>query len=544
MAYTQTPRVDTRSQHFIPVAYSLHSEDYHATLDFPAPDTFGLNNFVPQKRMLGPDEGELYIVNRPALSGAVIDNGNTNSLVARGIYIWEKTTALTYYYAVVGTKVYTSTDGSTWTLRHTLSTSATTPVRFTEFINSATNAKSLVMLDGVQGFIFTSDAAGTEITDVDFPTPHIPFPVYLDGYLFVAKKDTGDIYNSNLNDASAWTAGNFISCELFPDDVKAIVKQQNQILAIGLHGSEYFYDAANATGSPLKRIDGAILPFGTFFADTIAFNKDSLTFMANMNDGEPALIHVKGQQWEEITPNFMMPRFVAALDGGGISTYDNVWGYYTRARGELFYCLNINANATSSEESSGNTFVYSFKHKMWMFYTISTDSNFTQVNFPVTCATFSGKTPLTYVLGFLNDKPFFAKWSEGADGTLQYGVDTITNLSYNTGGAAGSMGMKCVMVTPGLTFGTYNLKSMSRLGIQGRQIPNGSPFEVEIQFYDGKTVSTAKTIDLDFSSTNIPHPFLSQCGDFRERQVIMSVYPEGGGVVLYGLFADINKHML
>lgn len=31
-----------------------------------------------------------------------------------------------------------------------------------------------------------------------FPTPHVPTPVFLDGYIFLSKANTADIYNSDL----------------------------------------------------------------------------------------------------------------------------------------------------------------------------------------------------------------------------------------------------------------------------------------------------------------------------------------------------------
>jgi len=104
--------------------------------------------------------------------------------------------------------------------------------------------------------------AGTEITSADFPTPHCPFPVFMDGYLFVAKSGTQDIYNSNLDDPALWTAGDYISAEMYPDKIVALSKNNNYIYALGSNSIEYFYDAAVATGSPLGRHDSAVQQFG------------------------------------------------------------------------------------------------------------------------------------------------------------------------------------------------------------------------------------------------------------------------------------------
>ncbi len=540
MAFKRNPTNDTYSQHFIPACYTLHTDPYTSGVNLTL--GHGMRNLVPKKYKVSGAEGDdmLYAVNRPPITAAVIDVANTSGMPARGVYVWEKTTSLKYYFVVVNNRVYTSDDAITWTHVDTLLNVGSDPVGFTEFLNSATNTKSLVLVDGFEGYVYTSNAAGTKITDADFPSPHLPFPVYLDGYLFLAKPDTGDIYNSDLNSATAWTAGSFISSELYPDDMQAITKVNNYLLAIGTQGCEYFYDNANPTGSPLKRIDGANLPFGTFFPWSIASNKDTVTFLANMNDGEPAIVHIKGQEWKEITPDFMMPILLSWIDTVSIS-YSNVWGYYTRSRGDLLYCLNTEANPINT--STRDTWAFSFDHGMWMLFSITGDASYTQQAFPITRTAFSGKTPVTYCIGYINGRPFFGKWSEGADGTLAYGVDQITDSGLTGPGGTDSLSMICQVTTPILTFGTLNLKEMSRFGINGHYIPEQTPSVFKVSCYDWPGASS--TYDLSFSPTSddTPNPFLAQCGSFRKRSISVKAYPEGGGVAIFGFYCDINKDM-
>lgn len=547
MAFSKAPTQDTYSQHILPACYSLEIDPSSLITYIDASIGTGMQNMVPMLYQPTKEADAItYTTNRPALSGAVIDNGNTDSKKARGCYVWEKTSSTRYFYVVVGTKVYTSTDGSTWVLKHTLTTDATTPVGFCEFIDSSTNTKTLVLVDGVQGFTFATNAAGTEIVDAQFPTPHIPFPIYLDGYLFLAKPDTGDIYNSDLNNEESWTAGAFISSELYADDVKALAKVDNFLLAIGSQGCEYFYDAANATGSPLRRVDGASLPFGTFFPYTVAANKNQVTMVANMNDGEPAIVHIKGQEWKEITPDFMMPQFVAWIeDGTYLYTFNSIWGYYTRTHGDMQWVLNIGAN-----EAAGASFVYSFKHDMWFMYTMTADASYGQGPFPVVRTAFSGRTPLTYAIGYANSKPFFAKWSEGADGALMYGTDQITNIGLTGPGGAGSLDMECVIVTPRLTFGTLNQKTMSRFGINGEQVPISVQDEdterVKVTWYDFMQVGTTDgplylTLH-GYNGTNwFSNPFITELGVFRKRRICCKFHPAGSGIVVYGFECNINK---
>jgi len=148
------------------------------------------------------------------------------------------------------------------------------------------------MLDGVKGYVFTGPStAPTEITDADFPTPHIPQPVFLDGYLFVAKANTQDIYNSDLDNPLLWTAGNFISAEMYPDKIVGLTKNNNYIYAVGRNSVEYLYDAANLT-SPLARHDSAVQQFGATSSGTIV-----------ATDTEVVMVGETGKRWAHCLGN-------------------------------------------------------------------------------------------------------------------------------------------------------------------------------------------------------------------------------------------------
>lgn len=135
-------------------------------------------------------------------------------------------------------------------------------VGFTSYLKSD-NTRYVVFSDGTDCWLHNYVAATcVRITDVDFPTPHQPNPIYLDGYLIVIKASTGDIYTSNVDDPFAWTAGDFITAEISSDYALRLVKAKNYIVCFGYNSIEYFYDAGNATGSPLSRQDSAFRGVG------------------------------------------------------------------------------------------------------------------------------------------------------------------------------------------------------------------------------------------------------------------------------------------
>jgi hypothetical protein len=134
----------------------------------------------------------------------------------------------------------------------TLNTS-TGSVGFCSYLKSD-NTRRVIFSDGTDLWVDTyATPSCSRVVDADMPTPHEPCPIYIDGYVFLIKKNTGDIYNSNLDDPTAWTAGDFITAEISSDYLLRLVKAKNYIVAFGYNSLEYFYDAGNATGSPLSR---------------------------------------------------------------------------------------------------------------------------------------------------------------------------------------------------------------------------------------------------------------------------------------------------
>src|SRR5258706_11027459 len=338
MPYTGAPLVSTYSQHTLPVSYTLSDPLTRGDTRY----FVGLRNMLPVEVESSTGGQRQYeAVQRPCIPYSSLV-GSPGDGACRGLYVWQKDSSSIYYFIVINNKVYTSTGGTSWANVTTLSNPGSATVGFTEFISS-TNTKKLVLVDGYEGYVFTSDAAGVKITDADFPSPHLPYPVFLDGYLFLAKPDTADIYNSDLDNPANWTAGSFISSELYPDDVKGIAKINNYLLAIGTQGCEYFYDAANPIASPLARLEGAALPFGSFLPDTMAVNKNTIIMLANSNDGEMSLQLIENLQHKDITPSWLIPTLTKINGTVSVNPVEltSLKGMFVRINGDLCYILTL-----------------------------------------------------------------------------------------------------------------------------------------------------------------------------------------------------------
>jgi len=135
-------------------------------------------------------------------------------------------------------------------------------VGFCNFLKS-TGERYVIFSDGTDLWVDDYVAVScNKVVDPDLPTPHEPCPVYLDGYILLIKQDTSDMYNSDNDDPTSWTAGEFISAEISSDYSTKIVKAKNYVVTLGKDSIEYFWDAGNASGSPFSRNDSPFRSVG------------------------------------------------------------------------------------------------------------------------------------------------------------------------------------------------------------------------------------------------------------------------------------------
>lgn len=525
MAFTNTPVADT---------YSSKKVLFLQQLDTLPGDTFtttnmlsGLENVLPFKDP-AINGGDVYVETRQALTNMFSLQGA--SYIARGVYIWEKTAGTIYYFVALtdgtNSKIYSSPDGSVFTSVVTFGTNGTGPIRFTEFINGS-NVKSLIAVDGFEGYVFTTNAAVTRITDLDFPNPHLPFPIFLDGYLFLAEPSTGDIFNSDLNDPASWTAGSYISSELYPDDLQALVKVNNYILAVGTQGCEYFYDAANTTASPLARQEGQSLPFGTIFPNSIAYSKNTIIMLTNNNDGEYVFRAIQDFRYHEISANIPLKFLKESLQNGH-TTSSKVRGAFFRQNGDLFYLFHINGEDTAGTRDS--CLYYSPENKLWGILEVGGGTSFPVI------FTSQGTTsdPSTIYLGHTK---------VSGTQTLYLGrlVDRDTDTLLST------YDIQQFIVCQPESFGTNNLKFMSRASLICDALTSVITPTLKLKWWDGLYSLGRSTTTATFpSNANLwdLHTTITQLGCFRQRQFTVSqqnVDNFGGRMRYKYLEVDINK---
>jgi uncharacterized protein YmfQ (DUF2313 family) len=349
-------------------------------------------------------------------------------------------------------------------------------VGFTEFYYD-TGSTKLVVSDGSR--LITIDSANTVVTgsDVDMPTPHSPHILFLDGYLFMMKLGTADIYNSNLNDPLVFTSGDFITAEMTADNLVRIAKLNNYILALGSNSIEYFFDAANASGSPLQRNDTFVKNVG--YVGGFARHENQIYFI-----GYSATTGYSLYVAEDAKLTSIKNPFIRRYLQPNTAFYASI----VTMGGHDFYSI------TGTSPSDTVTFFYDLDTKLWTRSTYQSEADLPiQYAFNATI-TGIGETSIISISG--KNKIYY------------FNPNNLTD---------DSVGFTSVVQTDPLDFGSINQKYMSRLAIIADRPTSSTLLNVSYSDDDYQSFSTPRDVEL-----NIEYPILHQLGRFRRRALRLS----------------------
>jgi len=463
------------------------------------------------------DSKKVYVVKRPGLSQStqILAGGGT----ARGFIYWNSK-----YYAVIGNHLYEN-----GTAKQTLSTS-TGKCGFEVFDNSG--VQYLFLADGTDAYVVntsgtvtqvnqtysawvgstnysignrviptvsngyyyevTTDAGssagaqptwpttiGTTIVDGGitwtcsgeyggFPTPHVPTPKFIDGYMFLPKANTLDIYNSDTNNIYGWGGGSFCSAEMWPDNVIGLVRQNNQLLALGTVSGEFFYDAGNATGSPMSRNEGTVLQIGCAAPYCTYENERFCIFIGQSGSGGRAVWLLEGFQPKKIS----IESIERVLDAEGTSI-TSARGYGLRSKGHLFFVINL----------TSCTLVYDVEEKVWHEWSTNSSGSHVAFTYNYQSDIDNGKSALLHNTDgyvYILDPTIYR------DNGVEI-LEDIYSSKYDSS--------------------TMNRKFMHNLTVIGDA---GSTYTIRWSDDDYATWNAFKTLDTT-------RPWFARCGSFRRR---------------------------
>jgi len=300
----------------------------------------------------------------------------------------------------------------------------------------------------------------------------------LNGTLYVALTSSGNIQGSAINDASNWDALNVIQAQIEPDFNIALVKQLVYVVDFKQWSTEVFYDAANATGSPLGRVEGAKIDYGCASSDSVQRIDDAVLWLTANRSSLRQVALMRGLKSEIVST----PAIDRLLSAWSLST---IWSWQAMLNGHKWYGL--------TSKNSNMTLVYDLTTNMWSQWT-DTNGNY----LPIVSSTFVPDVAganLTIV-------------QHESDGYLYY--FSLTDYQ-DVGGFNGLIPVD--IYTPNFDGGTRRGKQLNMMYFNGDRV-TGSTLQVRYNDfdYDSTKWSNFRYVDLGQET-----PMLEQEGTFTRR---------------------------
>ena len=302
-----------------------------------------------------------------------------------------------------------------------------------------------------------------------FPPNNLISIKYFDGYIFAATA-AGRIYNCDVGQPTIWQPSNYLSAEMFPDDLVGLARQNNMLVAFGDNSTQFFYDAANATGSPLANAEQAVLQVGSVNAASIMQQEQFVTWVAKGDTGGYFIYRLDGLTNTKKISTEPIER-ILNREGAALATCR---AFPMRYQGHFFYVLQL----------TSRTILYDFEEDVWHEWE-DTDGS----KFPMVESNEFGYSPL--MLHASAGKIF------KLDETLYQDNGTPFTVTIQTSR---------------IDMETMHRKFMWKFELVGDSQSTSSPISVQYSDDDYNTWSTARTLDLN----NI-HNFLHRLGSFRRR---------------------------
>lgn len=401
------------------------------------------------------DQGDWCIIKRPGLSAYSQPSGG--SATGRGIVHWRGN-----IYSIFGTTLYK--DGvSKGTVNGTNGVY--------KFTSTLGGTPKLFLMNGVKAYTYDDTNGLVEVTDADYPTSLVKGCVYLDGTVYVMDS-TAQIFGSALNDTQTWTATNLIVAQIEPDGGIALHKQLNYVVAFKQWSTEIFYDAANATGSPLSPVQAAKVNFGCASAESVQEIDGALYWITINKSGSAGAMKL-----DQVKPTIISTKAVERLLEN-IDWSSGVYSFQFKSAGHRFYGI--------TSTTTNITLIYDTMENLWSEWT-DTAGNY----FPIVGSTWNSVSSTFELLQHeSNGRIYKADISFTTDNGDSIPVDIIT---------------------PIFDAGTRFKKMLSVLEIVSDVTP-GILLFIRNSDDDYRTWKNYRTVDLGKL-----HPKLINCGTFSRR---------------------------
>lgn len=393
---------------------------------------------------------------------------------ARGLYFSAPTN--TELFVVAGELYESFTSG--------MSVSAvdnTTPLGYF-FEDIASSPKTIVLSDGVSGYVYTPGVSLVQITDPNYPAVTVRGWAYLDGFLYTMDPQ-GNIWGTDGTDnALVWSALNLIEASSNADLGVGLVKNLSYIIAFKQWTTQIFYDAGNPPpGSPLGPIPEAQLAYGCFSNQTIQQIGATVIWVTLNKNMGPQVARMDGLDTKIIsTPS--VERILQTVADNPSNTNIFISSFAFRHGGHSMY------GVTFVEENI--TLVYDLDQNLWYPWTDQLGNYW-----PIFAVASSGATAQQSIA-----------FAQGYDNGVIYQLDTCDQLPTDAGTI-----IPVDVYTPNYDAGVNRRKQCGMLWLRADQQVGSIIYERHSDD-DFNTWSKPRQIDMSRK-----RPYLKDLGTFNRR---------------------------
>lgn len=368
--------------------------------------------------------------------------------------------------AVINNVVYSINPASSFAVTNLGSTSSTTNQSY--FVKTFLDTY-LFFHNKTTGYLLNQ--AGSFVTMTALPTsPYVSGTVFLNNYIFIGTSNNR-IYNCDVGDPTTWGALNYISFEQTADVLVGIAKHLNYLVAFGSTSIQFFYDAANASGSPLAVAQSYTSEIGCATGDSIVATNNTVFWIGTSKTNGRAVYLMDGVAAIKISTNNIDKH----LEVDSLST---VTAYCYTVSGHTLYVLFLH--------NTSKTLVYDINEKMWYTWTQFSIQSSNQSN------------PGTYQESYFR-AIFFAELNDVA-----YVLDDDTATIYYLSATAyqdNGQPIYCRTVTDIIDNGVTKRKFYGRLEIVGDKV--AGTMQIRHSGDDYQNWSSFRPIDLNASRSQV-----------------------------------------
>ena len=269
--------------------------------------------------------------------------------------------------------VYTLATGTILDLQGTITTQNGTTVSGTPVVtlsasNPAIQVGQIVTGTGIPLGTYVLTVFGTALTlsqnatasgtvtltfTTSYPGTTVSGAVFVDGYYVVGTPE-GLLYNSNVEDPTTWQAINYIGVVSDADQLVAIGRTINYIVAMGTQTIEFFYDAGTSPGSPFLPYQNSVIQFGAAAEDSLVQMDNTLVWMSTSHQKGFQIMAMSGQS-PQVISNQYIERILNRCNP------DLAYAFSIKISGHSLYVLTL--------RDLGYTLVYDFAQTGWTYWT-------------------------------------------------------------------------------------------------------------------------------------------------------------------------------